>query len=441
MSGGILHELAPFWVPGSRTVALLPDDEFAAGPDDLTVTMSVVDAAEPIIDTVNPTFKVKNPATYEVVVAGGLFLGSSLTNAELTFEEAGPVPSDYTVYLDSNGELQSFPQAVFCYRALSDIGYTLQSFDTEMLGPAKVRVFLIDATPGATLDVQVQVTGVSNISEVTETEVISFGSSWAGNIAGTCEQNDNQYVDSSTVWSSLSNLIVAVRSNDGPNTKIMVQALVDPVTVPSIADVLPVAEVTWSGLQVCNIRDIRPINTSLSLLDYADIAAPARVTAELAAIQLSNTLYQYWAEDFDKPRLVTTQVTDTTSGTGLAPTELTVSKLNPGLGRNDTYISRPIPVKPAAGNPEALRFIPIQPGLGFSIKARYFTAGSWTNWITSFTAPNYTINLSGAADIIKWQVVVTGPALGMYAVLLMDSDATHADFKENLGAWVDGVLI
>lgn len=449
MSGGVVHELAPFWVPGSNLVALLPSDEFVSkggSTHDLVVHSAVVDAAEPVLATVNQTFKVRAAATNEVLVSGGLFL-PRINNTELTFENAGPIPANYTVYVDSAGTLQYFPQTVFCYKTLNEIGFALQSFDFQMVGPAQLKVFLADAAAGPNLDVQVQITG-TDVNGVTVTETVKFDSTWAETAAGGASENPNQSKTTETVFASGTNVIVSARNNDGPNTTIMIQALVDPVNTPLLANVLPVAEIFWNGFQVVgtDVRDIRPINTSLQPLDYMPVAAAAGVTAEVAASQASSgVLFHYWAEDFNKPRYVTTKVTDTDSPVEPQSTKLT--KLTKGLGRNDVYISRPIPVKPYDGNATSLRFIPIQPGKDFSIKARYYdsTSDEWSPWVSStsapfFTSPGYTIALSGTG-VKKWQMVVTGPVEGIYVVLTTSTGANGSSFQFDSGAWPKGVLI
>ena len=434
MSGGIIHELAPFWVPGSNMIALLPSEELAISY--MNVIYTAVDAAEPIRDPVNPTFKVKTPTSTEVIVSGGLFL-ENITGTELTFENEGPIPSKYTVYVDDAGSLQKFPQNVFCYKKLSDIGFALQSFENQILGNAKLKVFLAHATDSASLDIQIQITG-QDTTGATVTETVKFGDSWEQNAAPSCSENLNQYVITDTTWSSVSNVIVAARNNDNSgDTAILILALIDPVSVAAIADVLPVAEIIWDGQQVCTMRDIRPINTSLSLPNYMNLSAAGPMTSAFKATQMFGVLYQYWAEDFDKPRLVTTEVTDTTLAAGLVPTELVLTKIAKGLGRNDTYISRPIPVKPYSGAAVALRFVPVQYGAGFSLKVRYYTT-SWSNW-TTLSAP-YNISVA-VLDLVKWQMVVTGPVEGMFVILTTATGTTDVIFTNNYGAWIDGVFL
>jgi hypothetical protein len=452
MSGGLIHELAPIWVPGSNIVGISSEDEYVIKGLELVgliVYSAVVEAGEPDLGTVNPTFKVLQAATSEVMVSGGLFL-PTINTQELTFENAGPIPANYTTYIDEVGTLQMFPQTIFCFKKLNDIGTALQTFDFPMIGPAKLKVFLADASAGPSLNVQVQITGTdTNGSVITET--IAFASSWAETAPGGASENENQSIITENIFDSASNLIISVRTGDGPNTNIMVQAMVDPINTSALSDVLPVAEIFWNGFQVPStaVRDIRPINTSLVLPDYMSIAAAAPVTAQVAASQVSGVLYQYWAEDFNKPRYVTTEITDTSEasdGVGEGSTRLT--KLTKGLGKNDYYISRPVPVKPYDGTATSLRFIPIQPGKYFKLKARYYDQNSdiWSPWFNStglnpFIAPGYSIVMS-TTGLLKWQMVVTGPVEGMYVILNTSLGTTKpVTFVSDSGAWPNGVFM
>jgi hypothetical protein len=438
MSGGIVRDLAPLWVPGSNIVTLLPGDTSVSGSgsDYVNVYYTVVDAAEPILDAVNPTFKIKTPNTSEVAISGGIFL-ESFSNTELTFENEGPIPSKYTIYIDETGSLQKFPQTVFCYQKLSDMGFTLQSFEAQPVGNCRLKLILAHAIPSGSLDIQILVTGVDS-DGVNQTETVKFGSAWQETVAPSCSENPNQYVITKTVWSSLLNLIVSVRNDTSADTAILVQALVDPVSVPDLSDILPVAEVTWNGNQICKVKDIRPVNTHLNLPDYLNMAAAGPITAQYTASQITGTLYQYWAEDFDKPRYITTEVTDTTTVSGLAPTTTSISKLAKGLSANDTYVSRPIPVKPYTGTATKIKFLPVQSGAGFSLKFRYFDTTNWSSWQTN---TDHTFTLS-SNPVRKWQIVVTGPVQGLYAVLTTSTGmADSALYKSNMGAWIDGIFI
>jgi hypothetical protein len=557
MIGGIIKDLSHFWVPGSNIVGLLPNDEYIANTS-LKIYYSAVDAAEPLVQVVNPTFKVRTANTSEVIVSGGLFL-NNITGTELSFENEGPIPSKYTVYVDKNGSLQKFPQTVYCYKKLNDIGSTLQSFENSILGPSRLRVWLAHSTAIGETDIQIQITG-QDTAEQTITETVKFkakpakgsikavdgtmitddsiftindgvnpavvfefdsnssfipetntqrrivyntgeissliaahirdainnapvlnmtativgsdlvvitntiagsqgnhtittntgmvvtgmadGGGWSENVAPSCSENSNQYIDTDTIWNNVSNLIVSVRNNDNANTAVLIQALIDPVGVSSISDVLPVAEIIWNGQQVCYIRDIRPINTYLSLPNYLAISSAAPITASYyAGLGAPNKLYQYWAEDFDKPKYVTTEVVDTTILQGFIPTVTSVTKLSKGLGRNDTYISRPIPVKPyTGGNANKLKFVPVQAGAAFTIKVRYYRAGTtnaWQNWVT-LSSP-YELSIA-FPDVIKWQMVVTGPVEGIYAIMTVNTAVTTVAGFTNLGAFVDGVF-
>lgn len=446
MDGGIQRELAPFVAPGTNLVSLLTADEFVTkGQTNLTVTYSVVDAAELPTNNLLTSVRLRTPITNEVIISGGLFQ-QGLRGGDLTFEDVGTIPSSYVAYINSFGTLQKFPQVVYCQRKLADIGTALQSFDRELLGPARLKVFLADSAAGPNLNVQVQISGTNEDGDI-QTETIKFDSSWSGSPAPFPSENPAQYKLTNTIFDTVSNLIVSWRENDAANSSIMVQAALDSVSTRELADGLPVADVHWDGLRISSMRDIRPINTCMEPIDYTPIIAAAQSIAETTQVltAAADNVFQYWAEDFERPRMITTTVTDTSTAMGLAESSTTVNKLMPGAGHGNMYISRPMPVKPYTGQPLSMRFVPLNPGPEFTLKVRYYLGGAinaWQPWVTTFTTPYHSVNLSSAVhQIVKWQMVTTGYCQGMVVVFLKDTTATDTSFIKNLGGWTNGVLV
>jgi hypothetical protein len=154
----------------------------------------------------------------------------------------------------------------------------------------------------------------------------------------------------------------------------------------------------------------------------------------------------FWNEDFEHPGFVSTEVTDTTSSSGLLPTSTSVQKVSEGLGPNDVYISKPVAIIPHLSNPHALRFIPIEPGITFSMSVRYYTiTNGWSNWVpfSSLVYPLYTLDLStvAAGDVIKWQMYVSGEVKGMSVVYLTNTISYNTgEFIWDSGAWGEGTL-
>lgn len=418
----------------------------------LVVQYSAIEALEPPSSSNNTTYPVTQPSTKETAVADGIIL-SSFSSTALSFEDAGQLPAEYHAYVDGDGIIQRYPQTIFCLRKLVDTGYTLQTFDTAMKGNAKLRVGLTGAADGATLSIRLEITGKDTSGSIITEEVV-FGDAWSDSAVPTCTENADQWQTTTNTFSEVTSWILTERLNDGPLSAITIQALVDPVTTEEFSDVLPVAFLKWDGLQICEIIDERPINSSLKIKTLSPVASAARGTSEMACLMWDretpasapNYLFHFWAEDFDRPGYIATEVSDTTSGAGLAPTETLITKVHAGLGPGDVYVSKPVVVAPNDAVPHAMRFIPIEPGPTFTLKARYYTfSGGWQNWIDlgSFSAPEYTIDLTGvsAGDVVKWQMYVAGEVRGMIIAYL--ADATLADswapsFIYDVGAWDTG---
>lgn len=418
----------------------------------LLVKYSAVEALEPPAGFNNITYPVNQPASKETVIADGIIL-SSLSSSALTFEDAGQIPAGYHAYVDGDGVIQRYPQTVYCFRKLVDVGYTLQNFDTATKGSSKLRVGLAGSSAGPLLSVKLEITG-KNLLGSTITEEVVFDNTWVGSSIPTCTENASQWKTTTNAFSELTSWILTERLNDGPLSAITIQALVNPVTTEELADVLPVAYLMWDGLQICDIIDERPINSSLKLKTLSPVSGGARGTCETAGLlwdreqpaSAPNYVFHFWAEDFDRPGWISTEVTDTTLGEGLSPTETLITKVYPGLGPDDTYVSRPIAVSPNTAKPNAIRFIPIEPGITFNMKARYYTlTGGWQNWVDlgHFDEPNYTIDLTAvtAGDIVKWQMYVAGEVRGMIISYLADNTFAHTkagSFIWDVGAWDEG---
>ncbi len=393
------------------------------------ISYDAVEALEPPSGSNNIVYPVVQPATKETVIAGGVIL-SSIASTELTFEDAGQIPAGYHAYVDEDGIINRYPQTVFCTHRLNDIGYSLQNYDTQMKGNAKLRIGLTGAAAGGTLSIKIELTGKDTSSNIITEEVV-FGSSWTDSTVPSCAENNSQWVTTTNIFSELTSLIVTERLNDGPLSAITVQAMINPVVTDEIADVLPVAYLLWDGLKICEIIDERPINTEIGIKDISSVVGAATGTSDAAGLlwdrentlSIPNYAFQVWSEDFNQPTLVATEVVDTTTGEGLAPVETAITKSYKGLGPGDIYVSKPIAITPNTAQPNAFRFIPIKAENTFDLKVRYYkyTSG-WTNWVSlsSLIEPPYTLDLNGVADgdIAKWQMYVTGEVQGMIIAYL-----------------------
>lgn len=428
-------------LPRQNVVFLLPNDQYAAGTNLIVFYMST-DAAEPPTGVPLTSLVFKQPLTLETLISGG-FVVDSIVDLEFTFEDASPIPQRFIIYLDRDGFFQRYPQTCACYRRLADIGFTLQSFDQTLRGtPSRLKVGLQNAVPGATLNVQIQITG-KDAGGAIVTETVTFDSTWVNNLPSSCAEEPQQFQFTANEFVSITNFIVTNNVDSGPDAALAIFGDGTPEIASELADILPVAEVTWDGLQVCALEDIRPINTTMHLPRVTKHSTGAMALAEGTLIYRPGFLFNFWVDDFDHPKFVSTQWTDDTTSPSLDPSSTKMRKIFEGLDRFDTYVGRPIAVRPHDSAPVALRFTPIEPDRDFQLFARYFDGtGVWSDWVDlgGFVLPNYTIDLLGSpSPLIKWQVIVSGQCKGLITTYVTDGPGLSASaFVFDVGVWDNG---
>lgn len=437
-----LRDYAPVQLPRKNLIFLLPNDQYIPNTN-IVVYYMTTDAVEPPTGVPLTSLEFKQPISRETIVAGG-FVVDSVVNQEFTFEDVGPIPQRFIVYLNGEGVIQRYPQTCACYMRLTDLGFTLRPFDQDLRGPARLKLGLQNAVLGASLNVQIQITGRDS-SDAIVTETVTFDSTWVNNTAGSCTEESQQFVYTVNEFASLSNYIVTNNVDSGPDAAVAIYGDITPRSTPEIADVLPIAEILWDGLQVCEIEDIRPINTTMHLPRTTKHAAGAMALSEGTLIYRPGFLFNFWVEDFDQPKFVSTLFSDTATSPSLPSTSTSMRKVFEGLDRFDTYVGRPIAVRPHDSSPVAIRFTPIEPDRDFQMFARYFDGtGAWSDWVDlgGFMLPSYTIDLSTATSpLIKWQVIVSGQCQGLITTYITDGPgAGVAAFVFDVGVWDNGTF-
>lgn len=437
-----LFDYAPVRLPRQNIVFLLPNDQYVANTN-IILDYATTDACEPPTELPRTSLTFAGSGDREAIITRGVVLGD-ITNPDLTFEDAGPTPQRFIVYLDEDGAFQRYPQTCFCFKKLVDLGFTLQSFDQDLLGLARLKVALTNAVASATLNVQVQITGTDSAGSII-TETIQFDSTWAGVVVGTCEEGENQFVFTSNYFSTVTNFIVTTNTDSGPDAALTIFGDISPRDTETIADVLPVAEILWDGLQVCDLSDIRPINTTMHLPKVTKHSAAGLPLSEVTLVFRPGYMFNFWVEDFDQPKFISTEFIDVAAGSAiLAPQQTDMRKVFEGLDKFDQYVGKPIAVRPHTSAPSAIRFVPIEQDENFEMFARYFDGtGVWTDWtpLSGFVLPAYTIDLAPAtAPLIKWQVVVRGQCKGLITIYITDGVGLGGAFVFDVGVWDNGTF-
>lgn len=499
-------DIAGMLIPGRNYVVFsdLDEQHFGATVKTLVIEYISVDVLSPTDQGVITSSLAFNPAwptspSDETVIAGGLALTSPLLQHSMT--DAGPFPSLYRLFLRGDGYIYKTPQPVFCYATLTSLGTAVQPVSITMLGPARLRVGLTLATANPALSVQVKLTGLDT-SNNSISETLTFGAAWAQDITiGTSSEtailNSKVFLRTTNTFSKLQSVqIAAPPVNAGSNGAIEVWAdlegtgtTTDPkldttFTGTGAATALPLVDLVWDGSKVATdaaglkpkLTDLRPISTTI-LTDKTTSRGDA-----LRALFTPNGL-TWWGtyEDFENPKYVANRyvyenaaVHDVSNPDELPRYNTTrMSRLREGLAKFDTYVSRPIAVKPYAfsiSDPQLLRFVPIDRGQfnygaggleGFSLWARVYLSDGvgWSSWVnaTGNFATNtlqdlgneYVINLqnipypTGAVlqcsvinQLVKFQYVVTGPVRGLVTLLDFSQGMPYpAPWVYDVGIW------
>jgi len=445
-------DYAPLQIKRTNKVFLLPSDQYVSGTD-IEVTYLTTDAAEPSTATPITSLSFKQVGDRETVISEGLVV-NSITADTLSFSDAGPVPQRFIVYMNSSGEFKRYPQTCASYVKLSSIGTTPQSFTQDLLGAAPLKLALQGAVPSPTLTVTVQVSGLDQNGSTISEDVTFTDATWTDNAAGTCTEEPQQFAYTINTFTSVFNYIVTTNIDSGPAASLAIYGDITPELTPELADILPVVDILWDGLQVCELEDIRPINTQMSLPRVTKYSGSSVASAEGTLVYTAGSLFNHWVEDFDQPKFITNKWSDDAADTlagsvAFPPFDTKMRKIFDGLDLRDVYVSKPIAVRPHLDAPVALRFIPIEPGRDFKLYARYFDGTAlWSPWLDSGSMfmPPYKVSLTGAVTpLVKWQMAVSGQCKGMIIVYVVDSvpgagGGLPPEFAWDVGVWDDGAF-
>lgn len=237
---------------------------------------TTVDAGEPLPDSlINNEIHFRQPSVdTELVVAGGRghtelqpsFIDQfSNARARMSLGTAAAIPKRYRIVLDGDGQLVLTPQQLLCATRLDDIGTSAFTFETAMLGAARLRVGLQNVNLNASTVVTLRLTG-TDASNNTVTEDVTFDfSNYELPVVPSLQENSRNFRVTDTVFVTVATLLVITRTADGPNTAVSVYADLDPSLTDAIRSSCPLAEVMWNGASVGRIQDIRPVTSRLTV--------------------------------------------------------------------------------------------------------------------------------------------------------------------------------
>lgn len=248
------REIAFDWIKGTRIV-VIPASETIS--EEAIVAYTRVTALEPPASLLSNTITLGQPnISEELIYSGGLAI-ATLPNPSVAYDGSGPVPRNFTIYANSDGTLLSSPGILLPTTTLDAVGTNIVALTIAQYGPAHLSVGLANAVQGSSLLVQIRLFGVDNNNNNIQEDVI-FGSSWVSiTIPGT--ENLNQYIRTQNVFASLTSYQVIARTNDGPNSQIIVYAEYESEITPTLNTLAQSTAIGWNGLAISSVVDLRHV--------------------------------------------------------------------------------------------------------------------------------------------------------------------------------------
>jgi len=400
-------------------VALVP------ASTDLTVRAIKVETLEPNGLLTASTSKTKFTAgdldaNDAVVASGKVYVSTMSVNLEDDYSaDAGPLTLAYREYFAA-GELVRNPQVLVCATKISTITGSGIIPSITPFDQGTIMVGLIEAAGGASMDVQVKITGTDPDGAAIE-ETLTFDSSWAQTL-GTASVNPASFQRGTTVFASIDAITVPVHLNEGPNALIQVWVLMDPART-DLAYSVPVADVLWDGSQMLSVGDLRPIHYDLQLPDDSEGNGLAAAVHHLFIDEPSGTRNLRYLESFVRPRYHSLDHPETpwpnmASAGSIGMTDRTMPMLD------SYYYSTALALSSNAARIGVFFYPPLCASwnrshamtLGWAVQDSAGTWSSWTN-VPNLTSRNFDVALPADSRAIRLMVVgaeIRGMALIEY---------------------------
>ena len=290
-------------IKGSRIVVLPTPETFT---ENATIEYNEVLALAPPSAILSNTLAFGQPNAYkELVISGGVSF-TTLSNPFIDFDGSGPVPRDYKLYVKGDGSFIRTPQPIQTTFLLDDFGTALQTISASTFGPAKITIGLADALSVPTMVLKIKVFGKDVSGNAINEELTFLGTTWTP-VPLPGIETPTQYLTTSQVFANVSNFQVTQRTDDGPSSKIVMWAELETETSVDLNKLALVAYISWDGLAISKIQDMRRITQTIPEIGHRFAsAAEWQGLGGTAPVLVAS-------EDFTIPKL-----RDTTSGTQVA---------------------------------------------------------------------------------------------------------------------------
>ena len=259
-----------YLIPGTNILVMSSAERALLPVDDLRVHYMAAYASQPPVnetDLRELTFN-QIQSGRELIISDGLAV-DLIPNLTVDLSNFGALPTWIRIFMDGSGNYVVTPTCIVPTTKLNSVVLgSANDVSTSLLGPSRLRVGVAQATSGATLLVTITITGFVN--GVVDTETLAWvDTAWndpapipncqnaiANEIAG----SEGQYLVTTKLFDSVTSWTLDLNTATGPISEIMIHALPGFPDVTAMREYVPICEVNWSGLNVCTIRDIRPVN-------------------------------------------------------------------------------------------------------------------------------------------------------------------------------------
>lgn len=342
-----------------------------------------------------------------VVASGKVYVSTMTVNLEDDFSaDAGPLTLAYREYF-SEGDVVRNPQVLVCSTKVADIPGSGIIPSITQYDQGVVLAGLDQAAGGASMEVQVKITG-TDPDGVAVQETLIFDSGWSQGTAGVV--NAGSFQLGSQVFATIDAITVPSHMNEGPNALLQIWVAMNPVGASKLAYATPIADVLWNGAQMISVDDIRPIHYDLGFPQDSDDTGLAAAMQHILIDEPSGTRNLRYIETFTRPRY-----SSLWAGSYLElndPSSIGMSDRN-FAELNGFYYSRPMALSASAAQLGVFCYPPLFPEWRQrdTVKIAYRTqdslgawASTWTE-LTSSSTKNFTIILPANTRVIRFRVI------------------------------------
>jgi hypothetical protein len=231
----------------------------------ITIEYLYAQAGEAPVDPATNDLTFTQPAASELIVADGIAV-SEIPTPLISFDGSGPIPRDFRVLIDSDGDLLATPQILLPATKLDALGTSIpQPITRGMRGDAPIEIGLTRAANVSGMEIDILVSGTGTDDQpLSETLTFLFGLYQDSTIPATSEEQD-QFVRTTGLYRTLESITVLSRTNDGNDSTIIVYADQEAAVTETFKEKCPLADVFWDGLAIDVVLDARPVSLNLDL--------------------------------------------------------------------------------------------------------------------------------------------------------------------------------